>query len=247
MYPLLLFLMPPGERDARRPPGWRRAVYRRFVNLFWAARYPYLVMEKGPLRRLPVELTMANDLPARIAQPLRGPVQYRFDPGARLYFLDQNAWPPEPTAMGPDGRPVHSIWISGSGRADIIVRTPWPLDRLEMEGESPIATVVTVALGAEPVTVQMAPGKVYTFNVNAKGVHGFGDYNYLLTTVSTDGFIPHLMEPQHGLPELGRADPVPAGHFRRNIITEVKTVSSRRTVMCGDMYGSRLRSTGVVS
>jgi hypothetical protein len=97
--------------------------------------------------------------------------------------------------MGPDGRPIHSIWISGSGRADIIVRTPWPLDHLEMEGESPIATVVTVALGAEPVTVQMAPGKVYTFNVNAKGVHGFGDYNYLLTTVSTEGFIPHLMEP----------------------------------------------------
>ena len=61
--------------------------------------------------------------------------------------------------------------------------------------ESPIATVVTVALGAEPVTVQMTPGKVYTFNVNAKGVRGFGDYNYLLTTVSTEGFIPHLMEP----------------------------------------------------
>jgi len=198
VYPLFLFLMPPGATVAPGALAWIGGALftaKLLVNPFWAARYPYLVMEKGPLRRLPVELTMANDLPARIAQPLRGPVQYRFDPGARLYFLDQNAWPPEPTAMGPDGRPVHSIWISGSGRADIIVRTPWPLDRLEMEGESPIATVVTVALGAEPVTVQMAPGKVYTFNVNAKGVHGFGDYNYLLTTVSTEGFIPHLMEP----------------------------------------------------
>ena len=194
---------------------------------------------------------MANDLPVRIAQPLRAVIQYRTDPGVRLYFLDQNAWPPEPTAMGPDGRPVHSIWISGSGRADIIVRTPWPLDRLEMEGESPIATVVTVALGAEPVTVQSGSRRrpSTAFNVPASGRSRIRRLRLPADGARVDRRLHPAPDgaSEHGLPEPRRADPVPADHFRRNIITEVKTVSSRRTVMCGDMYGSRLRSTGVVS
>jgi len=45
-------------------------------------------------RRFPVELTMANDLPLRLAQPLRchsmAPVQ------RSAYFRDRHAFPPEP-------------------------------------------------------------------------------------------------------------------------------------------------------
>ena len=41
----------------------------------------------------------------------------------------------------------------------------------------------------------MEPKKIYTFGVKAAGVRGFGDYNYLMTTHSTEGFVPHLLEP----------------------------------------------------
>ena len=103
-YPLVLFLVPAGISIAPGLLAWVGGALftvKMLVSPFWAAKFPYLVTEKGPARRLPVELTMANDLPVRLAQPLRAPIQYRNDPGVKLYFLDQNAWPPEPTASTP--------------------------------------------------------------------------------------------------------------------------------------------------
>jgi hypothetical protein len=196
-YPLLLFLLPPQLSVAPAALAWIGGALftaKMLVNPFWAAKYPYLVTEKGPARRLPVELTMANDLPVRLAQPIRAVIQYRNDPGVRLYFLDQNAWPPERTGEAPDGTHVYSIWVSGSGRADIIVRAAWPIERLEIEAESPIHTEVTLNAGSESMTRTIEPGKLQTFDLRTSGVRGFGDYNYLLTIRSTDGFIPHLVD-----------------------------------------------------
>ncbi len=187
-YPVLLFLVPPGISVAPAILAWVGGALftvKMLTNPFYAAKYPYLLVEKGPLRRLPVEITMANDLPMRIAQPSRGHVQYRTDPGVLLYFLDQNAWPPEPNGM----------WISGGGRAEVIVRTPWPIEGIEVEVESPIHTTLTLSLGADPVSVRIEPGKVQTFVVQASGVRGFGDYNYMLEARSSEGFVPHLLEP----------------------------------------------------
>lgn len=189
-YPILLFLVPPEISVAPAVIAWVGGALftaKILTSPFVAAKYTYLIAEKGPARRLPVELTMANTLPLRLAQPLRGRVQYRTDPGVLLYFLDQNAWPPEPNGM----------WVSGSGRADIIVRSAWPFERMAFEAESPIHTILTVALGSDPVTVKIEPGRVSLFEVKASGVHGFGDYNYLLTARSTEAFVPHLLEPQN--------------------------------------------------
>jgi hypothetical protein len=187
-YPALLFLLPPGLSVVPGVFAWIGGALftvQMLTSPFYAAKFPYLLVEKGPARKLPVEITMANDLPMRLAQPLRGHVQYRTDPGVLLYFLDQNAWPPEPNGM----------WVSGSGRAEIIVRSASPIERMEVEAESPIHTVLTVTLGAAPVTITMEPKKVYAFDVAVRGVRGFGDYDYLMTTHSTEGFVPHLLEP----------------------------------------------------
>lgn len=187
-YPTLLFLVPEGMSLTPGMLAWVGGALftaKILVNPFAAAKYTWLLVEKGPLRRLPVELTMANDLPVRLAQPLRGRVQYRNDPGVLLYFLDQNAWPPEPNGM----------WVSGGGRADIIVRSATPVDRMAFEAESPIRTRLTIALGRDPVTVDVEPGKIARFEVPAAGVSGLGDYNYLMTARSTEGFVPHLLEP----------------------------------------------------
>ena len=190
-YPTLFFLLPPmvaSWHGVLAFVGGALFTAKMVADPFVAAKFTWLMTEKGPARRLPVELTMAQDLPVMLAQPLRGRVQYRYDPGLLLYFLDQNAWPPEPEGM----------WTSGAGRADIIVRSAEPIDHLSMEAESPIGTVLTVRLGGRPVTVILSPGSRLTFDVPASGIRGRAGFVYLLTTRSSEGFIPHLRDPQSG-------------------------------------------------
>jgi hypothetical protein len=190
VYPALFFLIPPAAGAWLGMLAWVGGALftaKMLANPFVAAKYTWLTTEKGPVRRLPVELTMANDLPVMLAQPLRGHVHYGpYDEnGFLLYFLDQNSWPPEPQGM----------WISGSGRTDVIVRTVKPVDRIVAELQSPIHTTVTVAMGDKPVTVMLKPGVMATISVPASGVRGLQSYAYLLTVRSTDAFIPHLIDP----------------------------------------------------
>ncbi len=189
VYPLFLFLVPPGTGVGAGVVAWTIGALftaKMIANPFVAAKYTFLMMEKGPVRRLPVELTMANDLPIRL-DPSRGYVHYGpyDEQGMILYFLDQHAWPPEPEGM----------WVSGAGRADVIVRTSRPVDHLVVEAHSPIRTSLTVSAGAEAVTVQVQPGPPVTFDVPVSGVHGLGDYACLLSATSTEGFVPHVMDP----------------------------------------------------
>jgi hypothetical protein len=198
VYPVLFFLIPATLAVWPGVLAWIGGalfVGKLLVSPFVAAKFTWLIAEKGPLRRLPVELTLANDLPVRLAQPLRGRVEYgprdargRLEPtGMLLYFLDQNAWPPEPQGM----------WVSGSGRADIIVRTALAVDHLVVDVESPIHTVLTLSMGRETVTVTLEPHKIQTVNVGAAGVRGARDFVYLLATRATEAFVPHLVDPQN--------------------------------------------------
>lgn len=192
-YPVLFFVIPPIDSIAIGSLAWiGGAVFtaKMLVNPFVAAKYPFLTVEKGPARRLPVELTMVNDLPVRLAtDPLRGRIPYGREPIMLLYFLDQNAFPPEPTGM----------WVSGAGRADIIVRTSDPIDHLRVDAESPIRTVLTVSIGGAPASVALTPGTVSTFTVPAAaGVRYVQSYAYLMSVRSSEGFVPHLQDPASG-------------------------------------------------
>jgi 4-amino-4-deoxy-L-arabinose transferase-like glycosyltransferase len=187
-YPVLLFLTPP---IASLGPGllaWLIGALftaRMLVSPFAAAKFTWELYERGMPRRLPVELPMSQDLPVALAQPMRSPIPYS-DPGLRLSFLDQNAWPPEPPGM----------WISGSGRAEIILRAERPIRHLLVEAESPIRTTITVSLGGDEISTVLQPQKVTTFTVPAGSpVPGrYGDSAYLMTTHSSEGFVPHLVD-----------------------------------------------------
>jgi hypothetical protein len=88
------------------------------------------------------------------------------------------------------------MWISGAGRAEIILRAERPVRHLLVEAESPIRTTVTVSLGGDEVSTILEPRKVTTFVVRAGSpVPGrYGDSVYLMTTHSSDGFVPHLRD-----------------------------------------------------
>jgi hypothetical protein len=116
-------------------------------------------------------------------------VLYSENPVVLLYFLDERSYLPEKT-----GEP-RAVWVSGSGRSDIILRTEGPLDHLKMTAESPIRTVFTVSAGAGESSIPIVPGQVASFDVPASGVRGLKSYAYLLSVRSSDAFTPHLVVP----------------------------------------------------
>jgi hypothetical protein len=185
-YPVLFFLVPPLGSALPGMVAWIGGALftaRMLVNPFVAAKFTWELTERGMARRLPVEVTMAQDLPVMLAQPLRGRVQYGHDPFLLLYFLDQNAFPPEPAGM----------WVSAAGRADIIVRAVDPIHHLAIEAESPIRTTLTVSIGAGEVAIDLEPRTVVTFDVPAAGVRSQFGYAYLMHAQASEGFVPHLL------------------------------------------------------
>jgi hypothetical protein len=161
------------------------------TNPFVAAKFTYLTAERGAARRLPVELTMGNDLPIGLVVP-RARIRYGEHPTLLLYFLDEHAYTPEQVGSIEQ----RAIWISGSGRADILIRSEDKIDHVMITAESPIATVLTVSGGGSNQIVPLAPNTPATVTVPAYGARGLQNYAYLLSARSSEGFIPHLVDPQ---------------------------------------------------
>jgi hypothetical protein len=191
IYAVLIFLMPPGNIMWAGMLAWTGGALftaKMLLNPFIAAKYPYLTVERGAARRLPVELSMLTDLPVMLAGPSRARIPYGHNPTMLLYFLDQNSFPPEPGGM----------WVAGGRRTDIVVHTNDRLDHVAIEADSQINTVLTVSMGADPVVITVTPGKVATFNVPARGVpyeRYVRSFAYLLSASSSEGFVPVLRDP----------------------------------------------------
>lgn len=188
VYPALFFIVPP---LAWSGPALLAAIggalftAKMVLNPFVAAKFTWETTQRGFARRLPVELTMANDLPIMLDTTLRGRIPYGADPQLLLYFLDQHAFPPEPPGM----------WVAGDGRADIIVRCEDPIAFLTVTAVSPIRTVFSMSMGRETITRSLEPRQPITFQVPADGVRGLNSYAYLMTTLSSGGFTPRLQDP----------------------------------------------------
>jgi hypothetical protein len=188
-YPAFFFLLPPLTSTVPAIVaclGGALFTAKMLVNPFYAAKFPQITAQRGFVRRLPVELTMANDLPIML-DAQRAHVWYS---DVLMYFLDEHAYNPE--IVREDGR--KGIWIAGDGRADMIVRSEWPIDHLRMTVESPIQTVFIVSAGAQEIRVPLAPGKPVTVDVPTSGVRAFKSHAYLLSARSTEAFTPHLRD-----------------------------------------------------
>jgi len=190
VYAALFFLTPPLASAAPAVLAWLGGALftaKMLVSPFAAARLPNQTTERGFARRLPVEVTMANDLPVML-EGLRAHSWYN---DVLLYFLDEHSYYPE--RIDAEGR--QGIWIAGDGRADILMRCEWQIDHLHMTAYSPIRTVFTVSAGSSEFTVPLEPGKLATFDLPTSGVHDLRSYAYLLRARSTEGFTPRLFEP----------------------------------------------------
>jgi len=191
LYAPLFFLTPPLSSTLPGLVAWLGGALftaKMLTDPFGAAKHPNDITAKGFARRLPVEITMANDLPIM----LEGPRAHSWFHDVLLYFLDEHAYNPDP----PDPQGDTWLWIAGDGRADILMRCEWPIDHLTITADSPIATTFVVSAGAEQATIPIPRGRPVTFDVPASGVRDYRSWAYLLTARSTEGFTPRLLDPE---------------------------------------------------
>jgi hypothetical protein len=190
LYPALLFVMPPLTATTPAILAWIGGALftaKMLVNPFVIAKSPTQLTERGFARWLPVEITMANDLPIML-DVSRAHVWFS---DVLLYLLDEHAYRPE--VVDADGH--QGLWIAGDGRADILVRSEWPIDRLRLTARSPIRTVVTISMGGNEARVPLEPEQPFAFDLPASGVRDDHSYAYLLSARSSEGFVPHLRDP----------------------------------------------------
>jgi hypothetical protein len=201
-YPLLLFLTP--AIRSPRVPLVALGVGALFTakilaNPLWSSFKPGEHVKSGPLRLLPIELTMLNDLPVN-ADPNRSRRILASD--VMSYFPDDNAYTPE----------GESFWVRGKSRADVILRAPlarlpeggwrgWRISRLEIRVDAPIANVVTIDTGRDERTVTLEPGVPQTFTLEMPDGVPYRPYEtptsyvYVVSIAATNGFVPFLEMP----------------------------------------------------
>jgi hypothetical protein len=204
-YPLFLFLMP-AIRGIRAPLA-ALAIGTLFTakllfNPFYTSFHPGEHAKAGPLRMLPIELTLLNDLPVS-ADADRARRSLAGAPPLAAYFTDEGAYPPE----------GDTFWVRGRARADIILRAPaWiapdgrpvPLRvrTLTLEiANGRVPNRVTVSSGFHRESVDLGPEEVRTIElapapgVPYKPARFPTNVVYPLSIATTDGFAPFLEDP----------------------------------------------------
>src|SRR5207244_12597253 len=114
VFPLVLFLTPaePGLLSSAVALGVGALFTAKIlINPFYASFNPGDHAKYGPLRALPIELTLLNDLPMA-AKPDRAKRLLGGNPPVFAYFPDDNAFNPEGDAF----------WAKGKSRAEVILR-----------------------------------------------------------------------------------------------------------------------------
>jgi hypothetical protein len=184
-YGLFLFLIPPVESMAAALLPWAIGALftaKIVLNPFYSSFYPAEHAKTGPLRWLPVEMTLINDLPINTRlDRVRvgfGPANARF----QIYFLDDNAF----------GRENDSFWVRGDSRADLLVKTADAATKLRLtcaSGASPVG--VSVHAASESTSVTLEPGQVSVVELQLpRGFPYQGTRAWYVTIRVRGGFVP---------------------------------------------------------
>jgi len=156
-YGVMLFVLPPIQSLGVAFAPWvigSLFVAPMVLNPFVASFHSEDNAKSGPLRRLPIELTLVNDLPvnneAQHARLWFGDIG-KGDPGFLVYFLDDNAY---------DRDSDKSFWTRGGAQAEFIIKTDKPIRRATFTlTAGPVATDVRVTIGRRSEDVHLEPGE----------------------------------------------------------------------------------------
>jgi hypothetical protein len=152
VYGLFLFLLPPIESVVTAVVPWivgSLFAAKIVLNPFYASFHPAEHAKAGPLRLLPVELSLFNDLPV-MTDPRRVRLPFGTEPRFQITFLDDNAYIED-----------NAFWVKGDSRADILVRFQTPANRLVLSlAAGEVTADVTVWRGWTRRTSTVRPGQI---------------------------------------------------------------------------------------
>jgi len=150
-----------------------------------ASLEPWHNVEHGIPRLLPIELTLADNLPVRLDLN-----RSRLDlDGALLYEMDENAFLPEETKR---------FWVAGAARAEMILRTDRSIAKATLRLHSAVANHVVVRLGRARAAIDLAADADGTvvLEPGPGAAYNGGSRAYVFTVTTTDGFVPMEVDPK---------------------------------------------------
>jgi hypothetical protein len=150
-----------------------------------AASYgPWHNVEHGVVRLLPIELTLADDLPVRLNL-----ARSRLDlDNGLLYLMDENAFMPEAGKR---------FWVAGAARAEMILRTDRAIEKATLHLHSVVANHVTISLGRGRASIDLQPDGDGTLVMEpGPGVVYRESRAYVFTVTTTNGFVPADVDPK---------------------------------------------------
>ena len=150
-----------------------------------AASYgPWHNVEHGVVRLLPIELTLADDLPVRLTLQR---ARLDLDNGL-LYLMDENAFMPE------SGK---RFWVAGAARAEMILRTDRAIESATLHLHSAVANYITISLGRAHASIDLqAAGDGTVVLEPGPGVVYKESRAYVFTVTTTNGFVPAEVDPK---------------------------------------------------
>jgi hypothetical protein len=183
VYPTMLFLLPAGV-------GLVSAVTTLVVGAaftgamvvqpFAAASDTWRNVARAPLRWLPIELTIVDDLPVRLHRE-RSRIPFVHDPTVLMYHMD-------PSTFFAEGQ---AFWIEGDASTEIVFRTEQPLTRLELDVTTRVANTFTFSFGGRSGRIDLpehGSAKIRIAPGPAMDVHH--SFPYVLRLSTTAGFVP---------------------------------------------------------
>jgi hypothetical protein len=194
-YGLFVFLMPALQRFSFAFIPWIvGALFTAplVLNPFYSSFHPGSYAKYGPLRWLPVELTLVYDWPintdaARVRVWL-GDHPGMGDRGFQVYYFDDNAYPPEADK---------SFWVKGESRAEFLIKTDRAASQVVLTlTAGPIATDVVATIGRRTQRIALRAGEQQRVFFRLDGGFPYqGTWPVWTASVSSSrGFVPGFYE-----------------------------------------------------
>lgn len=188
-YGVFLFLLPPLTRTWTAAIPWFVGGLfsaQLVLNPFATSIHPADHAKQGPLRWLPVERTLVNDLPVMTDNTRVlvwfGDNKDQGDPGFQIYFLDDNAY---------DREPDKSFWVKGESRAEFLIKTDRPMKRLVVTlSPGPLVTTVKASVDGHSQQVVVRDPQQISFTLPPGFWYQARAYVWVVSISSSTGFVP---------------------------------------------------------